>query len=663
MNRLSSPSSRIPSGSGGGRWGALSLMIVLRLLTTAETLAGERDSVSNQSVIVGTLVQVTRLPDPKRTPYADCLFTATFEAAGVVSGPTVEPRIILLLPGFLGRQYQKESSYTPSIRLKARVIPHASMPDRIQQIQQIDDSEEATLPRYYAATTEVVTAFDEELQPTRARTRSDVLTYTPIDRRSPRARTERRRLVQHDLSVIKSLLQEHGGNWDRWYDETRACRQELAEAIREGRAGWLGDTYFAASSAASDRLYDPAFVHSLIAFRDYLENRHIDLIVLRIPMKGEVCADIFSRLPPGNTYNPRLLQFYADLLEADVEVVTDVIAEATHSRTNWPLMYWYQDPTEGHPAEGISWVIARSIAKRLSRYDLTETQQPMPFLLRETSETNRNFRTVFVWPRGNPRFPAGAPVRYQTVMTRDRLPLPVTQANDSPVLMLGSSYIAGPNMAVGASVPHYLAYLTGHVPNIFCRYGSDDSIPRSLAREGDGFLTNRVVCVFPVHPIACYSPLTLPAAVDVDRVQKQELATYSGPALRQHLTPPAGLPIDVFTFNDLDGVAVRPANGSYGAAGLIALAVPDGIAAHRMFAIEIVFSSRDYTRLIGSYAGQTDRASRTTNMPQQNVYLVFKTTESRVVDLDFAQCISNANPTRVKQITVYGLIEPQAGGD
>src|SRR6185369_4581951 len=91
---------------------------------------------------------------------------------------------------------------------------------------------------------------------------------------------------------------------------------------------WIGDSFFSAGDAGYGGVYKPEFVQSLIAFKNYLATRNVDLIVLRIPNKGEVVDDLFAPAPDDKVTNPYLLRLYKELLEADVEIITDIIPTA-----------------------------------------------------------------------------------------------------------------------------------------------------------------------------------------------------------------------------------------------------------------------------------------------------------------------------------------------
>ena len=53
-----------------------------------------------------------------------------------------------------------------------------------------------------------------------------------------------------------------------------------------------------------------------------------------------------------------------DLLKNGVEV-HDILPKLLEERNNYPLLFWYNDFEETHPAEAISWIVARELKEIL----------------------------------------------------------------------------------------------------------------------------------------------------------------------------------------------------------------------------------------------------------------------------------------------------------
>jgi hypothetical protein len=291
------------------------------------------------------------------------------------------------------------------------------------------------------------------------------------------------------------------------------------------------------------------------------------------------------------------------------------------------------------------------LAKRLGRYARIRNTPKQAFNLREESRPYGDFH----WPMGNPKYDPSEFVRFSAVATSDGKTLEIRQGYDSPILMVGSSFIAYPAMERGGSIPHYLAYETGITPDILYRSGSDQSIPRSVAHEGEKFLKNRVVCIFPFVPLTAYKRLALPPLIDPAKAVETLLATYVGSGLHKQLEPAAKKSKHAFSYAPDGNLIVRPANKVQGFAGSIKLRLPEQISAYSSFLVEVDFEGKDYAYIKAKYSGQTDSIQRSPSQATSEDYFVFKSDHLRVVDFEFADKIYNENPTIIKAIRVFGV--------
>ena len=617
---------------------------------------GTKDVAGNisRSVIEGTLVQVSKLPSAKESSYPDCYFTTTVAVEHIISGQSIPNKIVLVLPGFFKREYAPEAKFKVGDKITATVVPFESMSDKIRQTQQADEIEDVTMKFYFPEKVALIQTFLHVDKPVpfagNERNAEENVEFQQIDAGAKAARQES---IRRDLAQINKLLAEHGGNWDDWQDSLQNFRDLYDKQFEAKTHMWVGDSFFSAGYLYHfSSIYNAKFVRSVIAFKNYLAARNVDLILVRVPTKGEVVADLFAPLPPDRINNPYLLRMYKELLEADVEIITDVIPRARESRLKYPLMYWYQDFPEVEPAEGIAWVVAEEFAKRLNRYERIRNTPKKTYTLREVSGANHEYMR---WPEGNPKFDPAEQVRFASVTNSDGSVLKLTQGADSPVLVVGSSFIGFPSIDKGGSIPPYLAYLTGIAPDIVYRSGSDQTIPRSIAREGDKFLKNRSVCLFPFVPHTAYVNLLLPPIVDLDKAQKTLLASYEGDDLRMHIQPSSKVPEHVFSYSPDGSLVIRPENKKRGAAGSIRITLPRQISSFPYFIVEIDFASKDLTNIVAKYSGQLDAAYRSDTQTKSSEIFVFKARDNYTADIDFTDSVRDIIPTILRGVKIYGV--------
>ena len=638
----------------------LYIKIVILLVTILAVVAGT--VLANESIellqstatIEGTLLQVSTLPPAAASPYPDCYYTALLDIKRIVSGKSIPKQIILVLPGFFQRKYAPESGFKVGDRIRASVVPFAAMPDSVRQTQQADEIESDDVGFYFPTGISHVSEFQKAEINIAFAGKKDVggehIVFQPIDMG---AQTARKLSMRRDLEQINKLLAEHGGDWDKWYDSLEDYRAQYAKHFKSMSQKWLGDSFFSAGKIPANNIYTPLFINSVIAFKNYLAKRNVDLILLRVPYKGEIVDDLFVSLQPDKVANPYELHMYKELLEADVEIITDIIPRAKESRLKYPLMYWYQDFNEDHPADGITWVVAEDLAERLSRYERIRNMPKRTFSLQQASQTRCN--PEIRWPAGNSKFNPAEYVRYPSVRNADGSPLILTQGTESPVLMLGSSYIAQPDLEKGGSIPHYFAYLTGIAPDLMFRSGADRAMPRAIAREGDGFLKNRNVVLFPFTPYTPHTSLSSPPITDPAKMNKTVLATYTGNEMQKYIQLSPENAEHVFRYLNDGSLIIHPANHTVGEAGSFRLTLPKQISEFPFFIIEINFESNNGSPILTiNYNGQKDSIFRSWSDPTLDDFVVFKSDKIYFSEFNVSN-IEEGAPAIIKSIRILGL--------
>ncbi len=307
------------------------------------------------------------------------------------------------------------------------------------------------------------------------------------------AAMDARRAADVEASLRRVREQLHAiGDPARFRKQLAPLFAENQAAAKAGAARWVGDAYFAAGPVAQNPRFGN-FAAGIIAWRDYLKKHGVDLVVLRVPSRHETAFPHFvsGKITPG-VLDPAYLQLAEQLLAADVEYIDGL--EAMHRRgTEYPLSYWYMLPREGHPAEGLSRILADELAGRLERYQLPRTGD---YRLTPRQDLYRREN----YPAGNPRFPANQPVLAAAVVDAAGKTPEITERNTSPLLFCSDSYGAYPGVKVGASIPHYIAQRLGHLPDWQYRNGSSGGAPVFLYRKGPEFLRGRLVVVAICHP-------------------------------------------------------------------------------------------------------------------------------------------------------------------
>ena len=642
--------------------------ILLLLLLSVATPVFSQDPVSSnadKTVIEGVLLQVSKLPRPEGNAYPDCYYTAIIDIKQIISGQSIPKKIILVLPGFFARQYAPEAGFKTGDKIRVAVVPFASMSDKIRQTQQADEIEDVDLEFFYPEETSRIEKYQQisSLTPFASKPlkAAEASKLQPIDFK---ARAARKESMRRDLEQINKLLADHGGDWDAWYNSLQEFRTQYNKQFQAKAQRWIGDSFFSAGELPHGKMYSPEFLKSVIKFKNFLAEHNVDLILVRFPFKGEIVDDLFAPLPPDQVSNPYLLRLYKELLEADVEVVTDVIPRAKENRLKYPLMYWYQDFPEAHPAGGMVWEVAEALKLRLERYERIKTGRKESFTVKQASAASMSrpaskftvwSNNVF-WPAGNPKFSPEEYVQFPAIITSRGKALGLQQGLDSPVLLVGSSFVRYPSMELGATLTTYLADLTGIVPDALARLGSDQTIPRTIAREGDSFLKNRSVCIFPMTPWTFQGPLDSPPILNPNNFSKILLTSTIGYELKKFIPSTGDTPKHVFTFSKENDLTVEAADKTsrVGVAGVLKISLPSNFSSYPYFMVEMKSRPGDVTEFSASYETQSNRVQKFYSQTNFEDYFIFKSGKDNFVNLDIKIMDPNF-PTVINSVKIFGI--------
>jgi len=612
---------------------------------------------SKQTVVEGVLSQVSKLPTPESNAYPDCYFTATIDINHILSGQSIPAKIVLVMPGFFSRQYSSQAKYKVGDKVRVTVVPFASMPDKVRQTQQADEIEDVNLDFYFSEEIALVQEFKNITNPVpflgKKHKGEESTNFRPVDLKAKAARQEQ---MRHELENIDGLLAKHGGDWDKWYESLKDFRAQYKKQYDAKAQRWVENSFFSAGYLDSGKIYSPEFIKSIVAFKNYLAERNVDLILVRVPNKGEVVDDLFAPVPPDQISNPFLLRMYKDLLEADVEIITDIIPRAKKARLKYPLMYWFQDFAEPHPAEGIAWVVADALAERLNRYEKIRNFPKVNFRLLQVS-TGTDISTdshIFYWPRENPKFSPKEYVQFSAVSFNDGKILRPKQGSDSPILIVGSSFIEYPSLRLGGNIPSYLANLTGIIPDILYRSGSGLGIPRTIARENDTFLKKRSVCLFPLQPWVFFDALSSPPIIDVTKANKTLLTSHTGTDLQKQIRFVLEKSKDVFSYSSEGSLNVQASNKDTRIGGSFSFSLPDKISDFPFFMLEIESRIGDAAYIQARYNTQSDTIYKSYSQLNSNDTMIFKSENNHILDFEILN-IHPTIPTVIKSIIVYGL--------
>lgn len=379
------------------------ILIYLSTIFPLSIYCNDLDSIPQ--ILEGEIIEYSMLPSVDEIDYPDCNYSVIFK----INSKDSLLKINLVLRGITDKKLLEESKYKNGDKLRINAIPFETAPTQIKQTQLVEDVYDFELETYYAINSSLIQSYTQFFTLEEKNNNAQELIYNK-NYFNESILNEREKSIQNQLDRIDQLLNQNGGNWKSWKDNLKEIKTAYAVHNSELSDTWINNSFFSAGRAYREARTSN-FIESIIEFDEYLKSKNIHLIICRVPFKGEIAADYFVEFNPFETsLNVDAYQKMHELLQNRIETI-DIVPEAIKQRLNFPLMYWYQDFDELHPAEGISFVIADELSKITSRYNF----KPNKFIIAQDSFSRRKFK----WPNGSERFDSSNLVTFKSIRNID----------------------------------------------------------------------------------------------------------------------------------------------------------------------------------------------------------------------------------------------------
>ena len=476
---------------------ARGLSLRLLVVVLAIGVAGcERDS---GPLTMGLLKEVSPLPNPLDSPYADCMQVVHLQdirdwPSDLPTPP--EEGVLLIWPGFVDRKLTASASLIAGDAVTLQPVAMTAIDEELRSTQRVDTLEGFTLPMYFAREVEHIRDFrdpKEKIEAPRAAavvpSLAEIL-QAPFERK---LNADRQKIIAERVAALERMAGEHGG-WEAWSAATHPFYYDLRKSLAASKASGLRHGHHVFERTYNHRFTDllrleePPALKMLVALDRELARKGIDLLVVPFPLKEEINASLFSDVGPAEgSLSPARLQCMHWLLKYDVEVV-DLAPALREARDFRPWLYY--DFDDHHPAQGGIELAAEVIAKRLQRYKFKPVYKGLSRQLIEF-EMPATYMKRFQMRGEVTSYPAR-----QVVQSHGGF-LPRSD-KQSPVLLIGDSFTRVPMLyGVGhAGLREQIAFESGIFPRSMSIYGSAARIMRNLRREGPDYLEGVKVCVF-----------------------------------------------------------------------------------------------------------------------------------------------------------------------
>ena len=492
----------LPQAGCLGPWGWLAIVAILLLRGGMPLAANAADGMP----IVVEIVQRSMLPDPRTSPYKDCLYAA--ELRLIPSGETqLPPRLLGIFPGFIDYRLAPAAAYQAGDRLRTTLRPFEEMSEEYRSLQQVDEIADLSLPCYA-----VVESQREESNRMPAAVLPPEMPIEDFTARAedfprapafPEMAARRAADIQADLARWREKLAGHGNDWDKWHADLAPVRAELGALAEAAGGAPLVQGRLTLDPGDPDLVWrlDPArqeyrsFLEAMMVMQREFTALGTDLLVVPFPSGDQIAAPAFlRRIPPDGVLQPDRARWIMDLLERGIEVL-DLLPLFQERAPPYPFFY-HSDVGDEHPALGALQEAAAALAGRLGRYRFAGARHA--FGRREAYYGDAN-RPALIETRE----------RYPCRQILDEAGNPLELPEESPVLLIGDSFLDTPQRygCPHANLPHQLAYELGVAPSVFLRTGGAHEILKFMARWGRlAQFANRRVAIFVFNERLLYKP-------------------------------------------------------------------------------------------------------------------------------------------------------------
>ena len=444
----------------------------------------------------GTVRATSAVPDPEKNDYDNCLYAIFVEIDSILSGVSSNTEIageaIIAVPIMKDKVLLHDNIFLPGDKICCTCAEYDVMPQEIQEIQLSDDIQSYEHQQYYPFEIRKISCFLDGGNRSFAKRKITVLPIQslPKDEKTIALRKEH---IQNELARIEEEIKKHGGAFEKWKEEYKPIAQKNKQLSSEKPKIWINDSFFAAGGDGWETAYKTQeYIRGIMPYKEYLNQNNIDLIIVRIPSKWDFAARVLAS--DDFHENPAWVEHYYECLKNDIEIIDPMPAMWEH-RFDFPLFYFFNEPSETHPFEGQAFISAMVLSNVLKRYSFPLSEQPIE-LENFVFETNQ---TRYFWPEGNPRFNPKENIIFKRAI-REKKALGALSINTgSPFVFLSNSFFAYPKRTEGASVPAYTAFFLQHVPDWFYQDGVNNPMLRNLIADYQA-LSNRKAVIMVGHP-------------------------------------------------------------------------------------------------------------------------------------------------------------------
>lgn len=494
-------------------------------------------SLRESTVVEGTIVERSKLPDPQKSDYPNCRFTAHFEGNSIKSGEACPREIVLIIDGFECFQVLSTNELKEGDKVLCNIIPLEDLPEEEQSTQQADDLELFLLDSYYVVGVKTIREFSEKnrLMPSSGILFSEgneeyvSLFERHINPPIPDAvKKAQISTVQDDLRKMNELLagfdekeidiinKRFDDVWKKEKEKDANGYNRIKKTVWRNidNSFWtLPEDY---TLLKKPSLINPNMLSCFQSLKRVCEENGVQLIISLVPNFYDISARVINKefrdIPDLQTAT-----YVKQLSEIGIEAIyaSDTIIE---NYNRFPFAFFF--PTNYHPGDTTQDVLSDIIAKRLLRYEFDSELNPE--LFSESQCISSYGPDAYLFPQN---CDIGSNQTGEAFMFRkilyDGKTIPNTK--DSSVFVIGNSFIKYP-VSPPESLPVLLSYKTCS-PIHWARrdgYGPFCEFLTELLSNPDSFLKNKCVLIMQVGTDHITTISNNESMIDISQIDSEQ---------------------------------------------------------------------------------------------------------------------------------------------
>ena len=472
------------------------------------------------TVLEGTLKELSAIPDPSKSDYPDCRFTALLEGNAIIDGVRCPRKIQLVIDGFKSYKLLETAKLKPDDKIRCTVIPFEKLPDEKKTVQQADDLNLFELQSYYVLKVEkvprfsanptipfsdgagYVSVFERRINPPLP---DDAIKMQRLAIKDSLAQINKILGPYNDETVLKKIKTDFAEAWEAEKSKDRPGFNRIRGVVNgvETNLVWrnIDNSFWALPEhyqliVPEYRILTKQNLDALLAFQEFLNANGCQLIIGVVPDFYAISARVINsrfRNVPDFSSAWLIRQMLNNNLEA-VYVSDRLLKE--YKRYQFAFFY----PDNAHPSDTAQDVMTDIFAERLRRYGFPKTLEKNRF-------STDAFPHVYSHRGGSVKekkymFPSNCDIGSNQVGSSFLCRRVLYDGKEvfadpqSPILILGNSFIQTP-MNYPDSFPSLLSSKMhmGIAYNRVAAYGPITSIITRFFNHPERFITGKRVVI------------------------------------------------------------------------------------------------------------------------------------------------------------------------